>query len=258
MTIQIIMLAVSRFIVGAVPVVALCTLTSTPAAAAQRRQADLGAQAVGQTILFAEQPAILIAIDGEPVYRPLKGTDLQRITNTKPFIVRNSAGIHYLKLLDGWMEAYGLHGIWSVAGAPPAGAEQALRRIAVAKTVDVLDRAVWWKLGSRPRLDHATAPAVFISTTPAVLIVTDGPFQYATVEGSSLRYVENTTATVFKEPTDDELYVLASGRWFRAWTTDGPWEFVPRTELPGDIAAIPDNSPVWRRSSQTGAVESRR
>ena len=256
MTIHIVR-AVSRF-TGALPVVALCALASGSVAAAERARADLGAEAVGQTILFAEQPAILIVIDGEPVYRPLKGTDLQRITNTKPFIVRDSAGIHYLKLLDGWMEAYGLHGIWSVAGAPPPRAERALRRIAAARTVDLLDRAVWRKPGSRPRLEHATAPAVFVSTTPAELIVMDGPPRYATVDGSSLQYVENTTATVFKEPTDDELYVLISGRWFRAWRTDGPWEFVTRTELPADIAAIPDNSPVWRRPSRTGAVESKR
>jgi len=37
-----------------------------------------------------------------------------------------------------------------------------------------------------------------------------------------LKRLVNTTATVFKEPTDDEVYVLVVDRWFRAWTTDGP------------------------------------
>jgi hypothetical protein len=51
-----------------------------------------------------------------------------------------------------------------------------------------------------------------------------------------LAQLVNTTTTVFKEPTDDELYVLVMDRWFRAWTTDGPWQFVPAERLPSDIA----------------------
>ena len=56
----------------------------------------------------------LIRIDGDPVYRRIEGTDLERIVNTKVLIVRDSADIHYLKVRDGWMEAYGLMGDWSV------------------------------------------------------------------------------------------------------------------------------------------------
>jgi hypothetical protein len=213
---------------------ALCAITVGRAVAAD-----------GKTILFAEKPAILILIDGEPVYRSLKGTDLQRITNTKAFIVRDGAGIHYLKVLDGWMEAYGLRGMWLVAGAPPPGAEPALRRIAAGKRVDLLDADTPRARGIRPQLDDATAPAIYISMAPADLIVTDGAPRYALVEGTSLEYVENTTANVFREPTDDELYVLVADRWFRAWTTDGPWGAVAPSDLPSDIRAIPDSSAVW-------------
>jgi hypothetical protein len=56
------------------------------------------------------------------------------------------------------------------------------------------------------------------------------------VDGSSLEYLVNTTAKVFREPTDQELYVLVGDRWFRAWATDGPWEFIRDDELPADIA----------------------
>jgi hypothetical protein len=152
-------------------------------------------------------------------------------------------------MLGGWMQAYSLQGVWSVAGGPPLGAESPLRQIAV----DLL--AASGLPDNRPGLDDATAPAVFISTKPAELIVIDGLPRYATVEGTKLEFVENTSANVFKEPTDDELYVLTSGRWFRSWTTDGPWELVPRNELPADIAAIPDDSPVWHRPSSREAVQ---
>ena len=121
-----------------------------------------------------------------------------------------------MKVFDGWMEAYGLTGMWSVAGVPPRGGEQALQQAVASKTVDLLDGATPGRPGDTPKLDEGAGPTVFISTEPAELIVTDGPPRFATVEGTSLEYVENTTANVFKEPTDDELYVLASGRWFRS------------------------------------------
>jgi hypothetical protein len=234
---------------------ALLALLAAPVMAAQQRRADPAAAAANKKIVFAEHPAILVVIDGDPVYRPMKGTELQRIVNTRPFIVRDRADIHYLKVLDGWMQAYGLRGLWSVAGVPPPGAEDVLRRIADPARVD---RLSWITApDTRPHLDDATAPTVFISTTPADLIVMNGPPQYATVAGTALEYVENTSANIFKEPTDDELYVLIGRQWFRAWTIDGPWQLVPRSELPADIAAIPDDSAVWHRPAQRHATAPR-
>jgi hypothetical protein len=60
---------------------------------------------------------------------------------------------------------------------------------------------------------------------------------------------------VLKEPTDTELYVLTSAGWYRAWTTDGPWQFVPRPELPADIAAIPDGSVISHRAPAGAVVQ---
>src|SRR6202521_3416188 len=255
---------------GVLTLLALCLVTSGRVMAADRREADLGIATAEKDseglptkndpprLLFSRQSAILILIDGDPVYRPIDGTDLQRIINTKPFIVRDAAGIHSLKLFDGWVEAYTLTGIWSVAGVPPRGAEQALQRAVAAKTVDLLDGATPGTPGDTPTLAVGAVPTIFISTGPADLIVTNGPPRFAAVEGTALEYVENTTANVFKEPTDDELYVLTSGRWFGAWRTDGPWEFVPSRELPADIAAIPDSSPkATVKASIAGTIQAR-
>jgi hypothetical protein len=104
--------------------------------------------------------------------------------------------------------------------------------------VDLLDRAIPGPRRAITTLDDDSAPAIFISRRPAELIVTDGPPRFATFAGTSLEYVENTAASVFREPTDQELYVRTSGRWLRAWTTDGPWEIVPDSQLPADLAAI--------------------
>ena len=179
------------------------------------------AQAAPPRFVFAQQPAILISIDGDPVYRAIEGSDYQRIVNTKAFIIRDAAGVHYLKLFDGWMEAYSLTGLWSEAGVPPLASEQTLL------------------LAPRdaPRLDAGPLEVV-VTTVPTELIVTDGPPRFVAVNGTSLQYVENTKAHVFKEPTDGELYILTGDGWFRSWRTDGPWELVPNRGLPADIKAV--------------------
>ena len=53
--------------------------------------------------------------------------------------------------------------------------------------------------------------------------------------------MENTDAKIFREPTDQQLYLLLSGRWFRSWTTEGPWQFIPSNQLPADFAKIPQS-----------------
>jgi hypothetical protein len=188
--------------------------------------------AASPQIFFAESPALLILIDGDPIYRPVEGTDLERIANTRALIVRDPVGIHYLKVLDGWMESYTLTGDWSPSGVPPGGTE-ALEPAADAKIVDLVAGS-----GAQAVAGLVTQPpAIFIATSAAELIVTDGPPRYRTIAGTSLEYLANTTAKVFREPTDQELYLLVNERWMRAWTTDGPWQFVPVDELPADIAA---------------------
>src|SRR5262249_54552813 len=38
--------------------------------------------------------------------------------------------------------------------------------------------------------------------------------------------------------------VLLGGRWFTAPATQGPWSYVPGTQLPSDFSRIPITSPV--------------
>jgi hypothetical protein len=191
-------------------------------------------------IIFVPSPAVLIQIDGDPVYREVDGTGLERVVNTKALIVRDGMGIYYLRILDGWMEAYSLDESWSVAGVPPEGADLALKQAAAAKDVDLLDGAST-RFDADNRLLQGRLPLVIVSNTPAVLIVTDGAPRYAPVPGTALTYMENTDAKVFREPTDQQLYLLLSGRWFRSWTTEGPWQFIPSNQLPADFAKIPQN-----------------
>ena len=181
-----------------------------------------------ERIIFAPGPAVLVEIHGEPRYEQVLGTDLQRVVNTDAFIVRDEADIHYSKIGDVWMEADGLTGNWLPAGMLPGGTEAAYADIR--------------PVGGMPTAasDPATLPVVYVVTTPADLIVTDGEPQYGPFKGTALRYLENANAVVFQEPTDHELYVRLSGGWFRAWTTDGPWERVGDKALPADLRPVRD------------------
>ncbi len=205
--------------------------TAAPAAAADGASP---ARTEAPQILFSATPALLIPIDGDPVYHDVDGTGLQRITNTKPLILRDESGTFYLRILNGWMEAYSLEGLWSVAGVPPENADAALRNAAAAKGVDLLDGGD----AGNAHLTDERAPAIYIATIPSALVVTDGAPQFAAVPGTSSEYIANTSSKVYRESTDQELYLLADGRWFRSWTTTGPWQVVPGDQLPADIARV--------------------
>lgn len=175
-------------------------------------------------VIFSSEPAVLIRIDGEPVYRPVEGTSLQRIGNTQSLILRDESATYYLKLGDRWLEAYDLMGPWSMAATLPDGAKA---------------------YGAAPGtygVGIATGgpiPEVYIATTPTELIVTDGEPRFAAMGNDTrLTRMANTTACVFREPTDRELYLDLSGTWMRSWTTGGPWQPLGAGDLPADLKSL--------------------
>lgn len=75
-------------------------------------------------LIFATKPAVLLLIDGEPMWRSLAETGYERIINTRALLVRRKGGPLYLKIFDGWMICASLspkeNVKASVAGAPQA------------------------------------------------------------------------------------------------------------------------------------------
>jgi hypothetical protein len=215
-------------------------LASLEAAGAQRPSQRTAIRNPPPRFVFSAVPAILIPVEGEPVYRAVKGTSLQRVVNTRPLLLRDRQGEYYLKVFDGWMSARDLNGPWGVAGIVPAELNIALGEASKAHLVDPLTGQ---STPDSPAPSLATmVPAIHVATAPTELVVTDGEPRYAPIAGTRLLYVENTTGNVFKDTADSRTYVLVSGRWFRAPGPNGPWEFVAATALPADFARIPDNS----------------
>jgi hypothetical protein len=195
-------------------------------------------------IFFSEKPAILITIDGLPVYQRVPGTDLQRVINTHALLLKDKAGGLYLHVLDGYLAAPALGGPWKIARRPPAGAAVAEKLAQTSPTpVDLLAGQPDPDTGTIPSLKSAPAPVIYTTMTPAELITFKGPPDFVPIDGTKLLYAANTTGNVFKLLTDQQTYVLIAGRWYRAPALNGPWQFVPGNELASDFAAIPDNSP---------------
>ncbi len=209
---------------------------------AEQKARSVPVQNQPPTFIFSQSPAVLVDIDGEPVWRSVEGSDLVRVLNTRALILGNKSGKVYLHLFDGFMEASTLSGPWTVAMAGPAGGEKIAKELAEKNVVDLMEGPPDEKTKKEPSLKDG-APKVIVVTAPTELIVTHGPPDWEQINGANLLYIKNTTGSIFKDLNNQYTYVLATGRWFRSQDMDGPWEHVDGRNLPSDFAAIPDTSP---------------
>jgi hypothetical protein len=192
-------------------------------------------------ILFSTLPAILVVVDGAPVYQPVKETKLERAINTRVLLLRKKDEL-FLKVFDGWLTAETLDGPWKVLKKDSDDLKKALADAKASGQVDFLPGGNPNDAKTLPSLKSGKVPAIFVATSPSELIVTEGEPQYAPIEGTALSYVKNTTGNLFRHGGDQKLYLLIAGRWFRAASPDGPWEFVASDALPADFAKVPDDS----------------
>ena len=194
--------------------------------------------------IFSQSAAVLVPIDGAPVWRRVQGTQLERIINTRAFVaLDDSTGRFYIHLFDGFVDAPAIAGPWTRSQKVPTGLVSLESTLARQNVIDPMAGPPDPK---NPRAKASLAngvPEVFVSTTPTELIITDGPPEWVPIDGTMLLYVKNTTGNIFKNLNDQQTYVLVTGRWFHAPDFAGPWQYIAGTELPPDFARIPDDSP---------------
>lgn len=194
-------------------------------------------------IVVATRPAVLVYIDGPAAWRQVAGTTLQRVINTRMLLLKDSSNNYYLHLFDGYLQATSLDGPWKVANQPPTGADTAMKAATDSGQVDLMPGTPDSVTHKEPSLSTSATPDVYVATRPSELITFNGSPDYVSIPGTDLLYAANTSGNVFKSLTDQQNYILISGRWYRASSLNGPWKFVPGNELPRDFANIPDNSP---------------
>jgi hypothetical protein len=189
-------------------------------------------------IIVSSAPAVLVLIDGEPKLRPVAGTTLSRVINTRALMLSDGK-LYYLYLANRWVQSTTLQGAWSAVTSPQPDLDRARETVESAGLVEQ---------GDVDLLQNATSDAtgnvvVHVSTTPAELIQTTGAAQVAPIRGTNLWYVTNTSQDLFLMQPTHQYYVVLSGRWYRAASLNGPWQFVASNELPSDFARIPAGSP---------------
>jgi hypothetical protein len=184
-------------------------------------------------ILVSTRPAVLVVLDGKPVMAPVPGTDLSYAVNTNWDLLRGGA-TYYLRHEQSWLNAPAHTGPWTPAATLPPS----FQRIPSGDpNWDDVRKAVPGK-----PLAPAAAPSVFVSETPAELILLQGEPKLEAIPGTKLSWVTNTESDLFRSATDQRYYYLVAGRWFGAHQLDGPWTFAT-TDLPGDFARIPSDHP---------------
>jgi hypothetical protein len=188
-------------------------------------------------IIVKDHPAVLVLLDGDPVFVDVEGTSLRRVANTPFFLVQETgSGMLYLKGGEIWYSAREITGRWEVTGTPPREAIDLAAKSAS-------DAQAGEESGANDsKAKTGKIPEIVVSTVPAELIATDGPVQLSPIKGTGLLYATNTPSKLFLAVSSQDYYILISGRWYTARKLDGPWSNVASDRLPADFASIPPGS----------------
>jgi hypothetical protein len=193
-------------------------------------------------VIVSESPAILVPIDGQPVLQPVAGMPFERVINTRALVLRDLGGpTYYLHVYDGWLYAGAATGPWYQLMVVPPAMNRIAQNLARTGVVDLLDGE-----GATPRPSLARGvPAIYVSETPAELIVFAGPPRFTAIAGTQLQWAANTAADVIHDTAGGAYYALLSGRWYRAPSlTAAGWTYVASAGLPADFRRIPVSSPA--------------
>ena len=187
-----------------------------------------GVKADPPAIFYSTTPALLVNLDGEAVWSPIEKNDLRFAVNTNwDLFEHKPSNTFYLRHGNSWLSAPAINGPWKAAGKLPGS------------FTSLPADANWNEVkAALPGQPLATPPKVFVSSTPAEMILLTGAPNYLAVTGTQLLWVSNTEADVFKLGKDGPVYYLVSGRWFSAPGFTGPWTFATPT-LPEDFKKIP-------------------
>ncbi len=197
-------------------------------------------------IFYSATPAILLALQGEPVLAPIEKTDLQFVVNTNWDLFFEKSKKSYYLLAEGiWLTAQNLQGPWTPTRALPKD----MSKLPAGQNFDDVKKSV------PPPPRSGTVPQVFYSNAPAELILLRGAPVYSRIPKTHLLYVANTENDIFLDDAQQRYYVLFSGRWFRSKAFAGPWSYAGN-DLPEDFSKIPSESAKARvLASVPGTVE---
>jgi hypothetical protein len=189
-----------------------------------------GIKADPPAIFFSTTPAVIVNIDGDPIFSAIEGNDLKFAVNTNWDLFQHvPTRTFYLRNASSWLKATDIIGPWGATATLPDSF----------KKLPAEDN---WKDVTANLPGKAAAggpvPRVFVSLAPAELILLNGAPKYVPVTGTRLLWVSNTESDVFRLGRSGPVYYLVAGRWFSAPDFSGPWTFATPS-LPDDFKQIP-------------------
>jgi hypothetical protein len=188
-------------------------------------------------IIIVNHPAVLVQIDGDPIYSSVAGTSLRRIVNTPYFLVQDlSERTFYLRGGERWFRAKKIKGPWRPIAIPTTSV------LTLSNQLNYEDASTEVSAANDMYLMTGKVPEIMVSTEPTELIATDGPMKFIPIDGTGLLYVSNTPTRLFVEIKTQKRFILISGRWYSAKSATGPWVYIASDKLPVDFQNIPPGS----------------
>ena len=188
-------------------------------------------------IFFSQTPAVLVNLDGDVIWSPIKENDLKFAVNTNwDLFLHDPSKVLYLRNEKSWLQAKDVNGPWTPVDKLP----DSFKKLPADDNWKDVKEAVPGK-----KLDKDEVPKVFVTTTPAEMILLKGAPAYKPVAGTKLQWVSNTESDVFRMGTTGPVYYLVAGRWFSSAGFEGPWTFATPS-LPPDFQKIPLEHPRSR------------
>jgi len=196
-------------------------------------------------IYFRTEPAVLISIDGDPIFKKIDGANFQYVANTQFFIVKDSKGKYFINGGKFWYSSKNATSGYSETKSVPSDIKKFAEDNIEQTEPDSISKSL------------TEAPGLIVVTKPSELISTDGEPNYSPIEGTTLLFVSNTSDDVIMDVDTQKHYILIAGRWYYSKTlNDGDWKFSEPKDLPPEFSKIPEDSDMAEvRSSIPGTPE---
>lgn len=193
-------------------------------------------------IIVSTEPAELLQTQGVPVYKPIEGTNLQYVSNTKNDIIKTAEGQIFILIAGRWYKSSSLNGPWTFNGSDkmpaefskiPEGSEKDNVLVSISGTPAAEEAIIDSEIPQTAKVDRKSAK---------VEVEYDGNPKFEPIEGTSLQLAENSNLTVIKEASG-KYFALDNGVWFTGNNAKGPWTVAE--VRPEGLENIPASSPAY-------------
>ncbi len=192
-------------------------------------------------IIFMTKPAILVLFDGNPSFKAIDQSGIQRAVNTPFLVLQDPTGkLFYLYGGKTWFRTNDvLKGSWSSTQETPAEIIKFQKELQDKGSGGAPKQSLTKQDESK---EKQVIPQIIVRTKPAELLQSNGEPDFVPIQGTKLLYMTNTDNNIFLSAGKQVYHILISGRWYTATAMKGPWTYVAANKLPPDFAKIPEGS----------------